>query len=263
MNNNPYHLLELQIARDPSDKRWKLPPIPTKCQSILDVGCGAGQTLIASDLPSGVLRVGLDVDPAALSLGATLDPKIRFVCGTGETLPFPDESFDMVVSRVALPYMRPNLALTEMRRVLKRDGELWILLHPLSMVVKELMANISHFQIKAAVHRLYVLANGTSLHFIGKGFTLPFNRRRYESFQTDRSITRGLRQAGFEHIKIERDDFYVVSARKKSAPLISEAVCRTPTPSEVSMGHDLISANPSLRKLSEEASINLKSSRLS
>lgn len=218
MNNNLYHLTELQIAHNPTDERWIMPPIPSECQSILDVGCGAGQTLIASRLSSSVLQVGVDVDSAALSLGATLGPNIKFVCATGEALPFPDESFDMVISRVALPYMRINLALAEMRRVLKRDGALWILLHPMSMVVKELTANLAHFQIKAAVHRCYVLANGTTLHFAGRGFSLPFNRRRYESFQTDRSITRGLRQAGFERIKIERNAFYVASARKEARP---------------------------------------------
>src|SRR5215471_4565846 len=100
-----YHEAELAIARSRDDPRRILPTIPTNVRRILDVGCGAGQSLIGLGLAADVVAVGLDRDRDALSLGATWTSDVRFVCGGGESLPFDDESFDFIFSRVALPYM--------------------------------------------------------------------------------------------------------------------------------------------------------------
>lgn len=210
-----YHRLELSIASDPHDSRRVMPNVEGKHRRILDVGCGAGQTLIGSKLPGTVFAVGLDNDHSALSLGKQFSAGIEFVSGHGETLPFKNESFDLVISRVALPYMHISRALSEMSRVTKRGGDLWLVLHPLSLTVKELGTNIVHFQAKAGVYRLWVMLNGLALHFAGKQWSWPVNPRRYESSQTKKSINRALLAAGFDKVSISRGNHFVVTATKR------------------------------------------------
>ena len=41
-----YHLLELEIARSPDDPRCVMPELRPSYRAVLDVGCGAGQTLL-------------------------------------------------------------------------------------------------------------------------------------------------------------------------------------------------------------------------
>ena len=98
----------------------------------------AGQTLLASDLPDGVLAAGVDVDYSALSAGREMSAGIGLVNAEGESLPFCKETFDLVICRVALPYMHVTRAVREMARVLRVGGDLWLVLHPFSMTVQEL-----------------------------------------------------------------------------------------------------------------------------
>ncbi len=103
MTSSEYHLRELEIAQSPNDPRHVMPMILPRHRRILDIGCGAGQTFIASDLVPGVQAAGLDVDFEALLLGRELTQRVGFTAGQAEHLPFPDASFDLVLSRVTLP----------------------------------------------------------------------------------------------------------------------------------------------------------------
>ena len=103
MTSDDYHLRELRIATDPTDPRRNMPRILDADREILDVGCGAGQTLIASRLPAGVRAVGVDIDKSSLAMGRRLAPGIGFVCAKGEFLPFQTDRFDLVFSRGRRP----------------------------------------------------------------------------------------------------------------------------------------------------------------
>lgn len=88
----------------------------------LDVACGTG--VAARELarrvgPSGHV-IGLDRNPAMLAVARRQAPGIEWKEGRAEDLPFPDESFDAVVSTFGYMYFedRPR-ALREMRRVLR------------------------------------------------------------------------------------------------------------------------------------------------
>ena len=99
---------------------------------VLDLGCGAGQELLAFLDSTGALCVG--VDPAA-ELGKITarmfagKERVAFVRGMGEKLPFADASFDVVLCRVALPYMNNRQAIAEIARLLKPDGVLLLKTH--------------------------------------------------------------------------------------------------------------------------------------
>jgi len=209
-----YHLEELRIATSVGDPKRIMPPVTKADRRVLDLGCGAGQTLVATKFEPGTVVIGLDVDKSALALGRQLDNKIGFVCARGESLPFQGEGLDFVFSRVALPYMNVPDTLSEIRRVLKKGGRVWFVLHPYSMVVKETVNALSRLQIKRAAVCLYVIANGVLLNLFGKEFHLPFKKHYYESFQTIRGIRKLLQKAGFDDIRAERNGFFVATANK-------------------------------------------------
>lgn len=208
-----YHRLELAIARDPQDSRRVMPQIEDRHRRILDVGCGAGQTLIGCELADDVFAVGLDVDESAVALGKQLSSAIQFVIGEGESLPFADGSFDLVICRIALPYMHVARALAEISRVTAVGGDLWLVLHPFSMTLRELRSNIARFQLKSALYRTSVLLNGLSLHFLSRQWRWPSSHGGYETWQTNKAITRALVAAGFDQIQITRGNHFVVTAR--------------------------------------------------
>jgi ubiquinone/menaquinone biosynthesis C-methylase UbiE len=192
-----------------------MPRVEARHHRILDVGCGAGQTLIGCKLTDGIFAVGLDTDESAVALGKQLTKAIQFVIGEGESLPFGDGSFDLVICRVALPYMHVARALSEMSRVLAADGDLWLVLHPFSMTARELGSNIVQLQLKSGIYRMWVLLNGLALHVSGKQWRWPSNHGGYETWQTNKGMARALRAAGFEQIQITRYNHFVVTATKR------------------------------------------------
>lgn len=214
MELNNYHLDELRIATSDGDSQRIMPPVTKADRSVLDVGCGAGQTLIASNFEPGTTVIGLDVDKSALSLGRQFDKTICFVCARAERLPFQSERLDFVFSRVALPYMHLHDTLSEIRRVLRTGGRVWLVLHPYSMVLKETLTALSNLNIKRVAVCLYVMANGVALNSLGKEFHLPFRKDYFESFQTISGIRKLLEKVGFDEIRAERNGFFVASARK-------------------------------------------------
>lgn len=191
-----------------------MPPIHQGYKAVLDLGCGAGQTLITSPLAVDATAVGVDVDLSALRLGKELDKRIRFVCGRGEDLPFKSECFDFVYSRVALPYMHLGSSLSEMWRVLKVGGGIWIVLHTCRMALKDLWESFVSLNAKRTAYRIYVFVNGLLMHLFQTEIHLPFNTNRYESFQTIKGISRALSAAGFINVQVEKDSFFVATARK-------------------------------------------------
>lgn len=217
MASKEYHLQELAIAKNRHDSRHVMPPIDASQQRILDLGCGAGQTLIAASLAPGAVAVGIDVDWESLRLGREWSDQIHFIRARGEHLPFHGGYFDMVFSRVAIPYMHLEKALAEMQRVLKNGGMLWATLHPFDKTRQEMQADVARLDFKSALYRLFVMANGLTLHLRGKQFSSPLRRGSYESCQTRRGITLALRAAGFINIEVRHEKFLIVTARKPAA----------------------------------------------
>ncbi|MEZ4769786.1 MAG: class I SAM-dependent methyltransferase [Caldilineales bacterium] len=205
MSTRAYHLHELEIARSQEDSRRVMPEIRPQHRRVLDLGCGAGQTLIASDLPAGTWAAGVDVDFDALLLGQELAAPLAFVNGLAEGLPFADAVFDLVIARVVLPFVRIRPALAEIGRVLRPGGDLWMLVHPPRRAWRSLRAAAGARNGQGALHQGYVLANGALFHLIGEVAPSPASGR-YESFQTAHAMIRELR-------RVRLNDVIVVRAR--------------------------------------------------
>ena len=94
-------------------------------QRVLDVGCGTGVLTkeIASRVGSDGGVAGIDPSPGMLAVAAEQTTAAEWREGFAESLPFPDRSFDVVVSQFALMFFHDRVrGLREMLRVL-RPGE--------------------------------------------------------------------------------------------------------------------------------------------
>ena len=94
---------------------------------VLDVACGTG-VLAREAVPwvaPGGRVAGIDPDSGMLAVAAELSPQVEWREATAESLPYPDASFDVVVSQFGLMFFSDRLrALREMARVLRPGGKL-------------------------------------------------------------------------------------------------------------------------------------------
>jgi ubiquinone/menaquinone biosynthesis C-methylase UbiE len=94
---------------------------------VLDVACGTGvlaREALRSVQPGGAVT-GLDRNEVMLTVARRVAPRIDWQSGRAEALPFPDGSFDAVVSQFGLMFFEDRAgALKEMWRVLKPGGRL-------------------------------------------------------------------------------------------------------------------------------------------
>lgn len=98
-------------------------------QKVLDIACGTG--VLAREAAARVgakgYVAGLDANPGMLAVAAEYAPEVDWREGIAENLPFPDDSFDGVVSQFGLMFFTDRAkALREMSRVLKPGGHLAI-----------------------------------------------------------------------------------------------------------------------------------------
>ena len=91
---------------------------------LVDLGCGSGYWLPGYAAQASTV-IGVEPDPALLSLAAARDPRVRVLPGSAEHLPLGDATVDVVHARFAY-FWPPDCAagLAEVRRVLKPGGTL-------------------------------------------------------------------------------------------------------------------------------------------
>ena len=94
--------------------------------ALLDVGCGTGG-FCALAAARGAVVHGLDADPEAVERARRRAPGADLRVGIMESLPWPDDRFDVVTGFNAFQYaLDVDLALAEARRVLRPGGRIAI-----------------------------------------------------------------------------------------------------------------------------------------
>jgi len=102
---------------------------------VLDLGCGTGTlAIMAKQAQPGTEVAGLDADPDMLKVAkyksVQQNAPVNFDVGFTNKLPYPDESFDCVLSSIMIHHLKtPDKIQTaqEVYRVLKPGGQLHII----------------------------------------------------------------------------------------------------------------------------------------
>lgn len=108
-------------------KQFEQYPLPAKAR-ILEVGCGTGRTscYLAAQ---GHDVVGIDIRPDMIEKATTRAEQenltLRFLEGDAISLPFPDESFDVILVESVSIFTDTGKALSEYYRALRSGGQLF------------------------------------------------------------------------------------------------------------------------------------------
>jgi SAM-dependent methyltransferase len=98
---------------------------------LLEVGCGPGHLSLRLASRKGFDVTGLDLDPDMVERatanadrpGNGRDRRLSFLVGDVASLPFPDDSFDLVVSTLSMHHWAdPGAGMSEIARVLRPAG---------------------------------------------------------------------------------------------------------------------------------------------
>ena len=131
-----YDFIQKYIVRDVRYKSLLIEQANIRIgQNVLDLGCGTGTLaiMIKRAVP-GANVVGLDADPDMLKVARYKSVRgnapVTFDTGMTYDLPYPDESFDRVLSSIMIHHLKtPDKKRTarEVFRVLKPGGQLHII----------------------------------------------------------------------------------------------------------------------------------------
>jgi len=131
-----YDFIQKYIVRDVRYKSLLLEQADIKPgQHVLDLGCGTGTLAIMAKLTQPSADVsGLDADPDMLKVARFKSNEqhapVKFDVGFTNKLPYPDATFDRVVSSIMIHHLKtPDKETTahEVFRVLKPGGQLHII----------------------------------------------------------------------------------------------------------------------------------------
>ena len=103
--------------------------VPPQFSNALDLGCGTGTLALNLQKINPAAEIhGIDIAEGMIyeALKRSIkekSPEVLFNIGDMEHIPYPDESFDLVVSNLSLQWLdEPNRCFAEVQRVLRPEG---------------------------------------------------------------------------------------------------------------------------------------------
>jgi SAM-dependent methyltransferase len=132
---------------------------------VLDVGCGAGQMLLPFLEITDAICVGVDaaeaLGPVTRNLmGAANSERVSFLRSKGENLPFAEESFDVVLCRLAIPYMNNRQTIREISRVLRPNGVFLLKTHAFAFYLGMIVSRSKTLNLKQIAYPIICLTGG-------------------------------------------------------------------------------------------------------
>jgi len=172
---------------------------------VLDVGCLGGFGLF--DFAVHRMRqgrpvprlFGLDVDRESLTMGATLartwarPQEVVFTLAAGETLPYDDGAFDMVVARSVLQYLHIKPAVAELARAVRPGGLVLIQVHGFGYYFHQILRHVGK-PLQAAYYARALLSGV----IFSTACVQPRHRWFREAAVTDRRLLALCRNVGLE-----------------------------------------------------------------
>ncbi len=131
-----YDFIQKYIVRDVRYKALLIAQANIQAgHHVLDLGCGTGTLAIMAKQTRPAAEVsGLDADPDMLKVAnyksAQMNAPVKFDVGFTNKLPYPDQSFDRVLSSITIHHLKtPDKWQTarEVYRILKPGGQLHII----------------------------------------------------------------------------------------------------------------------------------------
>jgi ubiquinone/menaquinone biosynthesis C-methylase UbiE len=176
-------------------------------ERVLDAGCGLGQDLLPFAEKTDALCFGVDRAAEIGDFGKKFfvekgfGDRVAFTRATGENLPFADGSFDIVICRLALPYMNNDAALKEFARVLQPNGAILLKIHAPPFYFGMIRERAKTFRPKLLAYPLICLVNGFLYQVTERQPTGSFWRGK-EVYQTRKLLERRLNKIG---MRIEKE----------------------------------------------------------
>jgi SAM-dependent methyltransferase len=94
--------------------------------SVLDIGCGTGQTAAFLKEMFGSRVVGLENHPVMLEKAhkrmRAEEAEVELISGSAENMPFKDQEFDFIICESVLSFVDKEAVLLEANRVMKAGG---------------------------------------------------------------------------------------------------------------------------------------------
>ena len=170
-----------------------------KVDLVLDIGCGAGQEMLPFIKKRKAFCVGVDIGEELGSIGTDLAKKencldkVAFARSVGEQLPFVDNSFDVVLCRIAITLMNNQKAIAEVARVLRPKGVFLLKTHSPLFYLGMLKRRLKTLNPKQLAYPIISLVGGTFQVVTGNYPDIDFWKGR-EVFQTRGSLERELKK---------------------------------------------------------------------
>ena len=137
--------------------RYKIAEMFCKDKSVLDIACGEGYgTNLLSKLAKTVAGVDIDNQTILEAKIKYTSPNIQFAQGDTSNIPFPDSTFDVVVSFETIEHHdKHDEMIKEIKRVLKPNGII-IISTPDKYVYTDLKGTINKFHIKELYKKEFI-----------------------------------------------------------------------------------------------------------
>jgi len=136
-------------------------------ERVLDVACGTGivARLAAERVGTTGSVTGLDINPGMLAVARSVAPPavpIEWHEASAESMPLPDEAFDVVICQMGLQFVPDKrAALREMRRVLAPGGRMAVNtpgpITPFFTIMAEALARHINPELAGFVHQVFAL----------------------------------------------------------------------------------------------------------
>jgi SAM-dependent methyltransferase len=195
ISSNTIPVLTAEVERKPYIHA--MPDYSVDGMEILDVGCATGGHFTHPHYAKAEALYGIDVDAKAVEIGTERYPRMRLSIAKAEELPYEDEKFDLVISRVTLPLTNIPAALEEIHRVLCEGGRVYLAMHDVQHQTHWLKQAIKHRSLKRIADiLLYVFPASALFNLTGICIGRPWNGF-FETFQTQNRMRKALAAAGF------------------------------------------------------------------